>query len=114
MREITARVWARISMRAGVALTLVDLRGDGCTRIGAPTDAVNARNHAAGRALARAIHADHGDIDGILYRSRLTGENVYAVFDRSTEKLTSVETGLLKDHPELPDIMKRYGIGLVA
>ena len=114
LREITARVWARISMRAGAALTLVDLRGDGCTRIGAPTDAVNARNHAAGRAFAKAIHAGHGDVDGIIYGSRLTGEDVYAVFDRSTEKLTSTKTGFLEDHPELPDIVKRYGIGLVA
>ncbi len=42
VKEITVRVWARISMQAGAALTLLDLRGDGCTRIGAPTDAVNA------------------------------------------------------------------------
>ena len=114
VKEITARVWARISMQADAALTLLDLRGDGCTRIGAPTDTVNARNHAAGRAFAKAIHAGHVDVDGIVYSSRLTGEDVYAVFDRSTEQLASAETGLLEDHPELPDIVKRYGIGLVV
>jgi len=38
MKEITARVWARISMQRDEVLTLVDLRGDGCTRIGAPTE----------------------------------------------------------------------------
>ena len=114
VKEITARVWARISMQPDAVLTLVDLRGDGCTRIGAPTDTVNARNHAAGRAFAKAIHADHAYVDGIVYSSRLTGEDVYAVFDHSTEKLAVVGTGLLEDHPELPDIVKRYGIGLVA
>ena len=114
VREITARVWARISMQSEATLTLVDLRGDGCTRIGAPTDTVNARNHAAGRAFARTIHADHDDIDGIVYASRLTGEDVCAVFDRSADKLASMETGSLEDHPELPDILKRYGIGLVV
>lgn len=112
VREITARVWARISMQAGATLTLLDLRGDGCTRIGAPTDTVNARNHAAGRAFAKSIHADHVDVDGILYASRLTGEDVYAMFDRSARKLTSEETGLLEDHPELPEILNRYSIGL--
>ncbi len=113
VREITARVWARISMQAGETLTLLDLRGDGCTRIGAPTDAVNARNHAAGRAFAKAIHADHVDVDGIVYASRLTGEDVYAVFDRSAKKLASPETGLLQDHAELVNALERYGIGLV-
>ena len=114
VKEITARVWARFSMHAGAAFTLLDLRGDGCTRIGAPTDTVNARNHAAGRAFARAIHADHVNVDGIVYSSRLTGENVYAVFDRATGKLDAVKTGLLEDHPELPEVLKRYDIGLAA
>ncbi|MCY3997011.1 MAG: RES domain-containing protein [Rhodobacter sp.] len=59
--------------------------------IGAPTDAVNAGSHAAGRAFAKAIQADH--VDGIVYSSRGTGEDVYPVFDRSTEKLASAETG---------------------
>ncbi len=113
IREITARVWVRISMQPEATLTLVDLRGDGCTRIGAPTDTVKARDHAAGRAFAKAIHTDHVDVDGIVYASRLTGEDVYAVFDRSTGKLASAETGLLEHHPELPDILKRYGIGLL-
>ncbi|MCY4151231.1 MAG: RES family NAD+ phosphorylase [Aestuariivita sp.] len=113
VKEITARVWVHISVQADAALTLLDLRGDGCTRISAPTDVVNARNHAAGRAFAKAISADHVDVDGIVYASRLTGEDVYAVFGRSIGKLVDEETGLLQNHPELPKILKRYGIGLV-
>ena len=101
-------------MQPEEALRVVDLRGDGCTRIGAPTDTVNARNHAAGRAFARHIHSGHTDGDGMVYTSRLAGEDVYAVFDRSIGKLVSKETGLLEGHPELTDILKRYGIGLVA
>ena len=114
LKEITARSWALIAMQPEEAFRMVDLRGDGCTRIGAPTDTVNARNHAAGRAFARHIHAGHTDVDGIVYTSRLTGDDVYAVFDRSTGKLVLAETGLLEDHPELTDVLKRYGIGLVA
>lgn len=114
LKEITKRIWVRISAQPGAVLTLLDLRGDGCARIGAPTDVVHARNHAAGRAFAEAIHAEHTDIDGLLHASRLTGRNVYAVFDRGIAKLTSTEAGELVDHPELPDVLARHGIGLVG
>ena len=43
----------KAALAAGEAeLTLLDLREDGCARIGAPTDAVRARNHAAGRSFS--------------------------------------------------------------
>ena len=112
LKEITERVWARISTPSELVLALLDLRGDGCARIGAPTDAVHARNHAAGRALARAVHSEHADVEGLLYASRLTGEDIYAVFDRGAAKLVSVDTGRLEDHPELPEVLERHGIGL--
>ena len=114
LKEITERAWACISARPDAVLALLDLRGDGCARIGAPTDAVHARNHAAGRALARAIHSEHADVDGLLYASRLTGKDIYAVFDRAAGKLASVDTGRLADHPELPEVLKRHGIGLMV
>ncbi len=114
LREITERAWARVRSRPGTALTLLDLRGDGCVRVGAPTDAVRARNHAAGRAFAKAIHAELSDIDGLLYVSRLTGEDVHAVFDRATVTLEASETGMLEDHPELPEVLERHGIGLIV
>lgn len=113
LREVTERGWVRIASRPGLALVLLDLRGDGCTRIGAPTDAVHARNHSAGRAFGKAIHAGHPDIDGILYGSRLTGADVYAVFDRGIGKLRTAETGTLADHPELPDVLAEHAVRLV-
>ena len=48
--EFTGRLWVRVAARPGTALTLLDIRADGCTRIGAPTDSVRARSHAVGRA----------------------------------------------------------------
>ncbi len=113
LREVTERVWARISTKPETELALLDLRGDGCTRIGAPTDAVRARNHATGRAFAKAVHTAHPDIDGMVYVSRLTNEEVYAVFDRGITKLHPSETGMLTDHPDLPEILERHGIELV-
>ena len=81
-----------------------------------PTDSctpLHARNHAAGRALGNAIHQGQVDVEGMIYISRLTGEDVYAVFDRGLEKLVAAETGMLMEHPELPGVLERHAIGLV-
>lgn len=108
------RLWVRVAARPGMALTLLDFRADGCARIGASTDSVRARSHAAGRVPARTIHAEHGDVEGLLYISRLIGEDVYAVFGRGVGKLDSAETGALADHPKLPDMLERHEIRLVS
>ncbi len=113
LAEILDRVWARISMLPGTVFAVLDLRGDGCTKLGVPTDAVHARNHMAGRAFANTIHAEHADVDGLVHASRLTGEDIYAVFDRGMGKLSFAETGMVMDHPDLPDVLGRHGIGLV-
>lgn len=65
-----------------------------------------------GRAFASAIHGEHADVEGLLHASRLTGEDVYAVFDRDLGKLNVAETGTLLDHPRLPEVLERHGIGL--
>ena len=98
-------------IRSGSAvLRWLDLRDDGCLRLGAPTDAVRARHNAAGRALARSIHARHPDIDGILFPGRLTGFNVYAVFDRALGRVEADTAAPLATHPDLPDALRRYDI----
>ena len=73
----------RVAARLGTALTLLDFRADGCARIGAPTDSVPARNHAAGRAPAKTIHGEHGDVEGPLQFSRLAGEDICFLLLRS-------------------------------
>ena len=114
LAEVTKRGWARIQTTRGTRLLLLDLRHDGCTLIGAPTDVVNARNHAAGRAFGRVVHAQHASVEGLLYASRLTGSDVYAVFDRGISKLEVREFGMLQDHPDLPDLLEKDGIDLVV
>lgn len=114
LKEITGRAWTQIQTKPGARLRLLDLRQDGCVKLGAPSDAVNARSHAAGRALGRAIHADHKDVDGLLFSSRLTGADAYAVFDRALAKLDASASALLQDHPALPNVLSEYGIQLIA
>ena len=59
LKEVTERAWALIATKPRAKLNVLDLRKDGCVRLGAPTDTVNARSHAAGRSLGRAIYQDH-------------------------------------------------------
>ncbi len=112
VREIATRAWIRVETRPGEILNLLDLTGSGCVEIGAPTDAVRARNQAAGQALGRALYQQHTDIDGFAYASRLTGELCYAIFDRALIKLIAVETGILLEHAELPNLLERHHIEL--
>jgi hypothetical protein len=114
LKEVTERAWARIVTKPRAKLALLDLRNDGCVRLGAPTDAVKARNHAAGRGLGRAIHVEHKDIDGFIFSSRLTDADVYAIFDRGIPKLAATDTELLSDHPDLPALLSDYEIRLLA
>ena len=112
LKEVTERVWVRLVGKAGVAMTLLDLREDGCLRIGAPTDVVRARSHGAGRAFGKAIYDEHRDIDGLVYESRLTGKEAYAVFDRGVGKLEPAGSGPVEEHPALPALLEHHAISL--
>jgi len=114
LKEVTLRSSAQISSSPRSKLSILDLRKDGCTRLGAPTDAVNAKNHAAGRALGPEIYTNHTQVDGILFASRLTGEDVYAIFDRATSKLMAERSEPLATHIELPNVLRHHGISLIT
>jgi hypothetical protein len=110
--EILARAWVRCSTRQAAMMTLIDLGDSGCLDLGAPTDAIRSRHQAAGQALSRAIYREHEDVDGFVYPSRLTGGDCLAIFDRAVAKLDALETGGLKDHPKLPDVLIRHQTNL--
>lgn len=114
LKEVTLRSFAQITSTPRSKLSILDLRKDGCTRLGAPTDAVSAKNHAAGRALGRDLYTNHTQVDGILFASRLTGEDVYAIFDRATSRLTAESTQPLAQHTDLPSILDRHEIKLIV
>ena len=113
LAAILVRAWAHIATKPNHVLNLLDLRGSGCVEIGAPTDAAHARHLAAGQALGRAVYEEHRDVDGFIYVSRLTGDDCIAVFDRGADKLTVLEAGELKDHPQLPKLLEQHRIQLV-
>ena len=114
LKEVTARAWVYLETLPGAWLNLLDLRQDGCIRLGAPTDAINARHHGAGSALGRMVHAEHRRVDGLIFPSRLTGADVYALFDRSLGRLQVLDWGALAWHPDLPAVLQRHAIVLVS
>ena len=74
--------WGVCGVEATTPLRLVDLRRDGCFKLGISTDIVGAKNQDEARAFSQAIH-DTTDLDGILYYSRLRRRECVAVYERA-------------------------------
>jgi hypothetical protein len=110
--EVRTRGCVEFVLPESESLRLVDLRDDGCLKLGAPTDAAHARNHSAGRALGRALYDDHDHVDGIWYRSRLTGGECFAIFDRAAAKLRVQRVQNLIDHPDLAVVLREHSVFL--
>ena len=101
-----------VSIRSTETLGLIDLRGDGPVRIGAPSAVVHDGNHAAGRALSAAVHAGVREADGFLFSSRFTGDACVAVFERAFGKLAAFDIDELVYHGEFLDELEDYDIAL--
>lgn len=108
--EVEARLV--VSIRSIGPLALVDLRGDGPVRIGAPSAVAHDGNHAAGRALSAAVHADVPEADGFLFPSRFTGDTCVAVLERAFARLETLDIADLVRHIEFLDALDDYGIVL--
>lgn len=111
--DVQQRGWVEFDTPRESPFLLLDLRESGCVKLGIPTDAVHARNQAAGRALGRAIYEQYPDIDGIRYSSRLTGGECFAIFDRALRRMQLRRSGELVDHPKLLAVLRMHEIGLV-
>jgi hypothetical protein len=103
-----------VDLRSTEALFLVDLRKDGPIRIAAPPAVAHDSNHAAGRALSAATHANVPEADGFLFQSRFTGHRCVAVFDRATGKLRAVRITPLVRHADFLDALDEYEVTLTA
>ncbi len=101
-----------VSFQSQQDLNLVDLRGDGPIRIGAPPDVVHDSNHLEGRSLSADVHAHLPDADGFLYHSRFTGDLCCAIFDRAFDKLDTLAVSPLTQHADFWNALNDYGITL--
>ena len=101
-----------VSFQSQQDLNLVDLRGDGPIRIGAPPDVVHDSNHLEGRSLSADVHAYLPDADGFLYHSRFTGHWCCAIFDRAFDKLDTLAVRPLTQHADFWNALNDYDITL--
>ena len=94
-------------------LRLLDLRGDGTTRVRVPTAVTRDRRHAAGRALSSSLYTAVPEADGIVYDSRFLGEACAAVFDRALQKLEAFAVTPLVSSAEVRDALAEDDITLI-
>jgi len=97
-RELHTRRYVLIEPTA--PLELVDLRGDGCVRMGIPSDVPRSSNQALARRWSLAFYHSSAP-DGIVYASRLNGDTVLAIYDRAIAKLRATSSTALISAPGL-------------
>ena len=86
--ELRSRRYARIEPIS--QLHLVDLRGDGCVRMGIPSDVPRSSNQTLSRRWSLAFYQHRFQPDGIIYPSRLNADTNLAIYDRAIFKLREV------------------------
>lgn len=85
------RPWGVCEVDARGPLRVLDLRRDGCFKLGVSTDIVGAKAQDESRAFSQTLY-DTTDLDGILYHSRLRRRNCVAVYDRAVAPVLKPDT----------------------
>lgn len=86
-------------------LDLVDLRGDGCVRMGIPSDVPRRANQALAQRWSLAFYQHPSEPDGIIYPSRLNEDTNLAIYDRAITKLRVVSNTALIRAPGVADVL---------
>ena len=76
------RPWGVCEVDAHTPLRVLDLRRDGCFKLGVSTDIVGAKAQDEARRFSQELY-DTTDLDGVLYHSRLRKRNCVAIYDRA-------------------------------
>lgn len=93
-------------------LSLVDLRRDGCVRMGIPSDVPRRANQALARRWSLAFYQHPSQPDGIIYPSRLNEETNLAIYDRAIVKLRAVNQTDLIGVPGLTEVLDDLRIAI--
>ena len=106
--------WGVCEVGAVQYLRVLDLRGDGCFKLGISTDIVGAKAHNEARAFSQHLY-DTTDLDGIMYHSRLRHKNCLAVYDRACPaKLRASDVVDLVALSDLVPALSKLRIELIA
>ncbi len=91
----------------------MDLQGGNAVALGVPTDAVRASPHRLGQRASLAVYQRADRLDGILYPSRLNGDENLAIYDRAMPKISAGPRLKLGRCPELAPILTAYRVALI-
>jgi hypothetical protein len=93
---------------------LIDLRKGGCLKLGVSTDIAGAKCFDEAQLFSDTLYKD-ASVDGIIYASRLTGENCVAIFDRAiTTHLSAVGVVPLVQLSETVGALQELNIQLIS
>lgn len=109
--ELRARNIAGISAMRN--LKLADLRGDGPVQMGIPSDVARGSDQTLARAWALALYQHSAAADGIVYQSRLNGEDNVAVFDRAVPSLRAVKVERLMAARDLATVLNDFKVAIL-
>lgn len=109
--QTTLETFAATEISSSRALTLLDLRGDHSYQLGINTDAVRGRQHQPGQLFAEALVKTVGH-DGIIFSSRLTGRDCFALFESALPDLHGTPAVPLMRVAALAPELQRLGIGV--
>lgn len=109
--ELDDRCYAEIRVRD--ELQLLDLTGDGPVRMGIPSDVARSRRQALARKWSVAFHEHPQKLDGIVYPSRLNGENNLAIYSRAVGKLGLLREQDLRHAPKLAEVLEDFFVALL-
>lgn len=94
-------------------LNLVDLRGDGPVRMGIPSDVARGSDQTLARAWALALYQHPAAADGIVYQSRLNGEDNVAIFDRAVPSLRAAKVEPLMAARDLASVLNDFKVAIL-
>jgi hypothetical protein len=109
-RELHTRRYVLIEQTT--PLNLVDLRGDGCVRMGIPSDVPRGSNQALARRWSLACYQHPSEPDGIIYPSRLNGDTNLVIYDRAIMKLREASNTALIRAPGLAEVLDDLRVAL--
>lgn len=108
--DLRSRAVSRLGWSETRALRLADFTAP-LIYLGGDSLILSTPEYTISNQWSSAVYAHPEGVDGILYRSRHAAQDCIAVFDRAL--LAPRESAVpLVEHPELPRILDRYGIGI--
>jgi len=112
IRESKLRSRRYVLIEPTSRLYLVDLRRDGCVRMGIPSDVPRRANQVLARRWSLAFYEHPSQPDGIIYSSRLNEDTNLAIYGRAIVKLRVVDNMELISAPGFAEVLDNVRVAI--